>query len=42
MGLETVSLSVVSGLFTAETEPDQVDGPTDSDEQADQGENPLV
>jgi len=42
MGLETVRLSVVSGLFTAETEPDQVDGPADSHEQADQGENPLV
>ena len=42
MGLETVRLSVLSGLFTAETEPDQVDGPADSDEHADQGENPLV
>ncbi len=42
MGLETVRLSVLSGLFTAETEPDQVDGPADSDEHADQGENSLV
>jgi len=42
MGLETVRLSVVSGLFTAETEPDQVDGPTDSDEHANQGEDSLV
>lgn len=42
MGLETVRLSVLSGLFTAETEPDQVDGPTDSHEHADQGEYSLV
>ena len=42
MGLETVRLSVLSGLFTAETEPDQVDGPTDSHEHADQGKHPLV
>ena len=42
MGLETVRLSVGGWLFAAETEPDQVDGPTDSHEHADQSENPLV
>ena len=29
-------------LFTAETEPDQVDRPADSHEQADQGKDPLI
>ena len=42
MSLETVRLSVGGGLFAAETEPDQVDRPTDSHEHADQGEYPLV
>jgi hypothetical protein len=42
MSLETVRLSVTGALFAAESEPDQVDGPADSHEQADQGENPLV
>ena len=35
-------LCVGCGLFTAKTEPNQVDRPADSHEQADQGENPLV
>jgi hypothetical protein len=30
------------GLFAAEAQPDQVDRPTDSDEQADKGENSLA
>ena len=42
MGLETVRLSVGGGLFAAETEPDQVDRPADSHEQADQGKDPLI
>ena len=35
-------LSVGESLFAAETEPDQVDSPADSHEQADQGENPFI
>ena len=35
-------LCVGCGLFTAKTEPDQVDRPADSHEQTDQGENPLI
>ena len=35
-------LCVGCGLFTAKTEPDQVDRPADSHEEADQGKNPLV
>ena len=31
-----------SRSLAAKAQPDQVDGPTDSHEQADQGENPLV
>lgn len=31
-----------SRSLSAESQPDQVDGPADSHEQADQGENPLV
>ena len=31
-----------SGSLSAESQPDQVDGPADSHEQADQGENPLI
>ena len=42
MKLKTVRLSVGSWLFAAETEPDQVDSPADSYEQADQGENPFI
>ena len=42
MSLETVRLRVGGWLFAAETEPDQVDRPTDSHEHADQGEYPLV
>jgi len=42
MGLEAVRLSVVRGLFAAETEPNQVDSPADSHEHADQGEDFLV
>ena len=42
MSLETVRLSVGGWLFAAETEPDQVDRPTDSHKHADQGEDPLV
>jgi len=30
------------GLFAAETEPDQVDRTADSNEQADQGKDPLI
>ena len=30
------------GLFAAESEPNQVDRPADSHEQADQGKDPLV
>ena len=39
---KTVRLSLTGGLFAAETQPDQVDGSADSDEQADQGENSLI
>ena len=35
-------LSVGESLFAAETEPDQVDSPANSHEQADQGENPFI
>ena len=42
MSLETVRLSVGGWLFAAKAEPDQVDGPTDSHEHADQGKHPLV
>ena len=42
MCLKNVRLSVGGSLFTAETQPDQVDRPTDSHEHADQGEDPLV
>lgn len=42
MAERNVRLCVGGGLFAAETEPDQVDGPADSHEHADQGENPLV
>lgn len=42
MGLEIVRLSGGFGLFAAEAQPDQVDRPADSNEQADQGENSLV
>jgi len=37
-----VRLRVGCGLFTAKTEPNQVDRPADSHEQANQGENALV
>ena len=30
------------GLFAAEAQPDEVDSPADSHEQADQGEDPLI
>ena len=35
-------LSVEPGLFAAEAQPDEVDSPADSHEQADQGEDPLI
>ena len=42
MAEKNVRLRVGCGLFTAKTEPDQVDRSADSHKQADQGENPLV
>ena len=42
MSFTAVRLSVVSRLFAAKTQPDQVDRPADSHEQADKGKNPLV
>ena len=42
MSFKAVRLSVVSGLFTAKTQPHQVDRPANSYEQTDQGENPLI
>ena len=42
MAERIVRLCVDCGLFAAKAEPDQVDGPTDSHEHADQGEYSLV
>jgi len=42
MSFTAVRLSVVRALFAAKTQPDQVDRPADSHEQADKGKNPLV
>jgi len=42
MSFTAVRLGVVRGLFAAKAQPDQVDRPADSHEQADQGKNPLV
>ena len=42
MSFKAVTLSVVSGLFATKTQPDQVDGPAYSHEQADEGKNPLI
>ncbi len=42
MAERNVRLCVDCGLFAAKAEPDQVDGPTDSHEHADQGKHPLV
>jgi len=42
MAERNVRLRKGQGLFAAEAEPDQVDGPTDSHEHADQGKHPLV
>ena len=42
MSFMAVRLGVASGLFAAKAQPDQVDSPADSHEQADKGKNPLV
>ena len=42
MAERNVRLWEGQGLFAAKPEPDQVDGPTDSHEHADQGKHPLV
>ena len=42
MAERNVRLREGQGLFAAKPEPDQVDGPTDSYEHADQGKHPLV
>ena len=42
MGAKTVRLSVARGLFAAKPEPDQIDGPADSHEQANEGKDPPV
>ena len=42
MSFMAVRLGVVRALFAAKAQPDQVDRPADSHEQADKGKNPLV
>lgn len=42
MAARGVRLGVDAGLFAAEAQPNQVDGPADSHQHADQGENSLV
>ena len=42
MSFMAVRLGVVRALFAAKAQPDQVDRPADSHEEADQGKNPLV
>ena len=42
MAAKDVRLGVDAGLFAAEAQPDQVNGPADSHQHADQGENSLV
>ena len=42
MAAKDVRLGVDAGLFAAEAQPDQVNGPADSHQHAYQGENSLV
>ena len=42
MSFTAVRLSVVRALFAAKAQPDQVDRPADSHEQANEGKDPLV